>query len=79
MIIFETVSRSTPLTEGVTAAEAAAPAKSRLQEMIREVQEKVKAKAETKAKAKEDIAQVTQAAPAANSGKPMTITFGGLR
>ena len=78
LIIFETVSRSTPLTEGVTAAEASAPAKSRLQQLVKEAQEKAKAKA-TKA-AEEDVAQVTQAAPAANSGiKPMTITFGGLR
>jgi hypothetical protein len=68
LIIFETVARSTPVTEGVTAEQASAPAKSRLQEMIKEVQAKAKAKANN------DVAQA--AAPAASS-QPMTITFGG--
>lgn len=75
LIIFETVSRDTPLTNDITAEQASAPAKSRLQQMVKEVQEKAKAKA-TKA-AEEDVAQVAQAAPAAN--KPMTITFGGRK
>lgn len=72
LIIFETVARSTPVTEGVTAEQASAPAKSRLQQMVKEVQEKAKAKA----KASEDVAQV-QAAPAAK--EHLTITFGGRK
>ena len=72
LIIFETVSRDTPLTNDITAEQASAPAKSRLHQMVKEIQEKAKAKA--KAKASEDVAQV--AAPAASS-QPMTITFGG--
>ena len=68
LMIFETVSRSTPLTEGVSGSDAMAPMKSRLPQMIGEVQD-----AAAKAKL---TAQATPVATASAVTGASTITFG---
>lgn len=80
LAIFETVSRSTPLSEG-TSGDAVKPMKSRLAEQLDEVQKARAAQTQAQAPAKvqevaQDVAQATTSSASAEKSGPMTITFG---
>ena len=69
--VFETVPRSTPLSEGVS-GDVVKPMKSRLAEELDAVQKAQAAKEQAKA---QELAQANSSASAEKTG-PMTITFG---
>lgn len=74
LAIFETVSRSTPLSSGAS-GDAVKPMKSRLPQQLDEVQ-KAQAQVAPEVKATQELAQATTSSASAEKTGPMTITFG---